>query len=450
MSNRKFWVALVAGLMAVIMLLSLVLSILPQRASATQSSSEIKNQIEQMEAENAAVEKELEGLQAQLEALKGEQSENRSEIQAIMAEKNLIDQQVGLLHDQITNMNSQIAAFNVLIADKQEELDEAEKKLAEMNEKYKERIRAMEEDGDLSYWSVLFEANSFPDFLDRMNMVQEIAAADARRLEQLRQAHEEVRNAQQALLAEKEELAQARLALEQTQTDFLQKGVEAQELLSQLTAKMDELADQAGDYKDLMSKLEEQMGEFEVQLGKLEADFDAAVYAEYLATMTTATTAPTYNPGNGTGAVGGQATVDDKGNTWLIPCSYSRVSSAYGWRIHPVYGDRRFHHGVDLSASCKMKSDGTTDSPIYASRQGVVTVSAYSSSAGWYVKIDHLDGFSSAYLHMCCRPFVEVGDVVLAGQVIGCIGTTGTSTGDHLHFAIYFKGQSVNPMEYIG
>ena len=84
MSNRKFWVALVAGLMAVIMLLSLILSILPQRASAAQSSSEIKNQIEQMEAENAAVEKELEGLQAQLEALKGEQSENRSDTSSLM------------------------------------------------------------------------------------------------------------------------------------------------------------------------------------------------------------------------------------------------------------------------------------------------------------------------------------------------------------------------------
>lgn len=450
MSSRKFWIALVAGFMAVIMLLSLVLSILPQKASAAQSSSEIKNQIEQMEAENAAVEEEIEALQAQLNALKTEQSENRSEIQAIMDEKNLIDQQVGLLHDQINNMNNQIAAFNVLIADKQEELDEAEKNLAEMNEKYKERIRAMEEDGDLSYWSVLFEANSFSDLLDRMNMIQEIAAADARRLEQLRQAHEEVQTAQQALLTEKEELAQARLALEQTQADFLQKGVEAQELLSELTAKMEELEGQAGEYKDLMDQLESTMADFEVQLGKLEADFDAAVYAEYLATMTTATTAPTYNPGNGSGAVGGQATIDGAGITWLIPCSYSRVSSAYGWRTHPVYGDRRFHHGVDLNAACRMKSDGTTDSPIYASRQGVVTVAEYNGSAGWYVKIDHLDGFSSAYLHMCCKPFVSVGDVVVAGQVIGCIGTTGTSTGDHLHFAIYYNGQSVNPMEYIG
>ena len=449
MRNKKFWMSLIAGLMAVIMLLGLILSILPHKVSAAQSSSEIKNQIAEMEKENEAVEKELEALEDKLADLKAEQNENKSELQAILSEKDLIDEQIGLMHSQLTNMNEQIAAFNVLIADQQEELEKAEKILEEMNEKYKERIRAMEEDGDLSYWSVLFEANSFFDLLDRMNMVQEIAAADARRLEQLRQAHEEVQAAQEALLAEKEALAQARKDLEQTQAEFLQKGVQAQELLATLTAKMDEMSDQADEYKDLMGKLEDQMEDFEVQLGKLETDLDKALYEEYLATMTTAPTIPVSKPG-GTGATGGQATVDDEGNTWVIPCSYSRVSSAYGWRIHPVYGDRRFHHGVDLNASCKMKSDGTTDSPIYASRAGVVTVATYNGSAGWYVKIDHLNGFSSAYMHMCCKPFVSVGEVVVAGQVIGCIGTTGTSTGDHLHFSIYYNGQSVNPMEYIG
>jgi murein DD-endopeptidase MepM/ murein hydrolase activator NlpD len=446
MKNKKFWTSLLAGLMAVIMLLSLLLSILPHKASA-KTSSEIKDQIGQIEEENKELEEQLEDLKGKLNDLKAEQKENKKEIKALIAEKNLIDQQVGILYGQLTNMNEQIAAYNVLIADKQEELDEATKNLEKLNNQYKERIRAMEEDGELSYWSVLFEAHSFSDLLDRLNMVQEIAAADNRRLEQLRQAAADVEAIYNQLQTEKAELAESKKKLDAAQADFIQKGLEAQELLNELTAKMDELAQQADDYKNTMGSIEDAMEDFEEQLGKLESDLDEALYKEYLATMTTAPTKP---PSSGSGSSGGKVNIDTSGITWVIPCNYRYISSAYGWRIHPVYGYKKFHHGVDMATSCKMKKDGTTDSPVWATRSGVVTVSGWSDSAGWYVKIDHLDGFSSAYMHLCCRPFVKVGDVVAAGQVVGCIGSTGVSTGDHLHFSLYFNGESVNPMEYLG
>lgn len=441
MKNRKFWISLLAGVMAVIMLLSLVLSLLPTKASAAQSSSEIKAQIEELEAENDA-------LKAQIKELKAQQSDNLSDIKDIVSQKALIEEQVGLLYSQIQLMNEQIAAYNVLIADKQEELEEAEQRLQELNEKNKERIRAMEEDGELSYWSVLFEASDFSDLLDRLNIVQEIAAADNRRLVELREAAQEVETAQQALIVEREELNAAKEELNGTQEDLEASSAEAQELLNELAARADEYAALMEEYEDELDKLVD-------ELGKAELEYDAAVYREYLATMTTApppTTKPVTNSNtsNYKPAYGGNTVVDESGITWVVPCSYSKVSSAFGWRIHPVYGDWRYHNGVDLSASCRMKSDGTTDSPIYASRSGVVVVSKYSSSGGWTVTIDHLDGYRTSYLHMCCRPFVNVGDAVGAGQVIGCIGTTGTSTGDHLHFSIYKDGTAVNPMDYIG
>ena len=172
MKNKKFWVSLLAGIMALIMLLGLVLSILPSAHAA--SSSEIRDQIEQLEED----EKELE---AKIEELKKQQSENLSDVRAIMEQKANIDQQIGLLRKKIRNLDDQISSYALLIADKQKELDEKQANLQELNEKNKERIRAMEEEGELSYWSVLFQASSFTDLLDRLSMVEEIAASDRRR-----------------------------------------------------------------------------------------------------------------------------------------------------------------------------------------------------------------------------------------------------------------------------
>ena len=116
----------------------------------------------------------------------------------------MIDQEIGLLSAQIININEQITAFGVLIADKQDELDNAEERYEELNEKNKERIRTMEEDGSVSYWEVLFKANSFSDLLDRLNMVEEIAASDQRRLKELSEAKENVAVAKEELALEKE------------------------------------------------------------------------------------------------------------------------------------------------------------------------------------------------------------------------------------------------------
>ena len=433
MKNKKFLISLLALILIGSLVLSLLIMILPTRASA-RSSSEIKGQIAQMEKEN----KELED---QIEELRGQQSQNRTEIKEIVAERNLVEQQVGLLYAQIDNMNEQIAAYNVLIADKQEELTEAQNRLKDLNEKNKARIRAMEEDGGLSYWSVLFQANSFSDLLDRLNMIEEIAASDRRRLKEMSEAAKEVAEAEQVLVTEREELKTAREALAATQTELDVKRAEAEELLRQLVAKGDE-------YDQMESELEGKLEDLELEIGKMEVELDEAIYREQMAT---ATNISNIQSGSNAGAgVIGTPVTDGSGIQWLVPCDYAKISSPFGMRIHPVYKDWRMHNGVDLSADCLMKSDGTTESPIIASRAGVVIISKYNSSAGWYVTIDHLDGYRSSYLHMCCKPAVNEGDVVVAGQYLGCIGTTGTSTGDHLHFGIYYNGSPVNPMDHIG
>ena len=131
-------------------------------------------------------------------------------------------------------------------------------------------------------------------------------------------------------------------------------------------------------------------------------------------------------------------TVD--GITWYTPCDYNRISSTFGMRMHPVYHYWKMHNGVDFAIG---------HTPIYASRPGVVVTSGWDDSAGNWVVIDHVDGFRSVYMHMCKRPYVKKGDFVAAGQELGCVGSTGASTGNHLHFGIQLYNPSKGKYEYV-
>lgn len=422
MKNKRLIISLLAGLLALVMVLSLIVGILPQAKAA--SSSEIKEQIGNLESEQK-------DMQSQLEDLKAQQKDNLTEVKDIVAQKALIEQQVGLLYAQIDNINEQIAAYALLIADKQEDLDKAEAHLAELNAKYKDRIRAMEEDGSLSYWSVLFKASSFSDLLDRLNMMMEIAASDQRRLDEMNQAAREVEEVKKTLQEEKKLLEENKKEMAAKQAELDAKSKEAQELLATLLEKGEE-------YDALLDAQEEELAKLEQEIAQKEVELDEAEYQEWLATSVPPTTKPPAT--NSGGGVGGSAS-NTEGLTWLVPCDYKYVSSAFGWRWHPVHGDWRFHAGVDLTIG---------HTPIYATRAGIVETARYSESAGYYVVINHMDGYKSTYMHMCKFPSVKEGEMVTAGQVIGCVGSTGWSTGYHLHFGISQNGVNLNPMDFIG
>lgn len=421
MKNKKFWISLLAGIMAAIMILSLFIGVLPSFASAA-TSSEIKNQIDDLKDKQ-------DDLQDQIDDLENQREENLNEIQEIADQKSLVDRQISLLHDQVDNMNDQISAYAVLLADKQVELDKAQARLDELNKKNKERIRAMEEDGQMSYWTVLFAAKDFSDLLDRLDMVQEIAAADRRRLEEMSKAAEKVAETQKILQEERAQLMLSREELKAKEAELDAKAEKAKELLTTLLAKGEE-------FEAWITEKEEKLADFEQELADMEVEYDKKKYEEWLATSVPPTTAPPKPNMSGTGLTGNKV----EGVTWLTPCDYQRVASKFGWRIHPVYKDWRMHNGVDLAVG---------HTPIYATRAGVVVIAQWNDSAGYYVTIDHGDGFRSVYMHMCKKPYVKPGDFVAAGQEIGCVGTTGTSTGMHLHFGISYEGKYVNPMDYI-
>ncbi len=416
---QKIVVSVLAGFLAAVMLLSLVLSILPVRASAAKSSSEIQDQIDALEEQKADYDAKMEELQGQIE-------QNQSHMADVVMEKSYIDQQVSLLMSKISNINEQVDAYNVLIADKQEELDAAQAKLAYLNEKNKERIRAMEEEGSLSYWSVLFKASSFSDFLDRLSMIEEIAASDRRRIKEMSDAAAEVAEAKQTLSDKKLGLEDTKTELSAAYTELEVKRAESDALLAELVEEAQRLDN---DFFDYHQKTEELLAE----LGAAQVELEDAKYQEWLSTSQT--TRPSYSGGND-----GEYSPPPSSSGWIIPCDYVYLSSAYGWREPPTEGASTFHGGVDLA--------GAEGTPIYATRSGYVYRNGYTEYNGYYVGIDHGDGFASAYLHLT-HYIVSVGEYVSQGQVIGYLGSTGVSTGPHLHFTVYYNGDTVNPAEYI-
>ena len=378
------------------------------------SSSEIRDQINALEQQQADLADKMADLEKQM-------SENLEQIQQIVAQKQILDQQINLLHQQIDVANEQISAYAVLIADKQIELEKAEQNHNELKLAYKDRIRAMEEAGDLSYWKILFESRSITDFLDRVNMIQEIARSDRNRLNQIRAAAQEVAQAKADLNAEMTAIETVRTDLEASQLRLQAKSDQSEELVSQLLAKGEE-------YETLLEQAEQDDEKLMQEIAKLEDDFDDAVYQEWLATYVPPTTAPEDYP-----------SVGDSG--WLTPVSGYRLTSPFGMRPHPILGYERMHSGVDMACP-----EGT---PIYATRGGKVTIAKYSSSAGNYVQINHGDGYASVYMHMT-EYVVKYGDYVAQGQLIGYVGNTGLSKGNHLHFGISYNGEYVNPMQFIG
>lgn len=434
MKNRKRMVSVLAGIMAFVMLLTLILGLLPTPASAA-SSSEIRKQINKLKEEK-------EEIKGKIAEVKEQYQQNEDEIADIIARKNVIDQEIQLLYTQIDNMNEQLAAYNILIADKQDELDVAEDRYAALSEENKIRIRTMEEEGELSYWEVLFKANSFSDLLDRLNIVEEIAASDNRRLQELSEAADVVEVAQTELVDEKAEMELAKQELDATEAELDAKREEADAIIQELLTKADDLV-------ALEEEFERQEAEFLEQIAKKEDEYDAAKEAEWLAYMATyvpPTTAPPANnttsgkPGNGTTSSGTTSAPSGGGGGWVRPCSYTSITSPFGYRVSPTTGASTYHQGVDL--------DTGTGWPVVAAKAGTVTVAGWGNAAGNYVQINHHDGFSSIYMHLSSIG-VRVGQNVSAGQYIGATGSTGVSTGDHLHFGISLNGVYVNPCNYV-
>lgn len=378
----------------------------PARAATT---SEIKEEITDLKVENAVI-------QAQIDAVRSQYNANASEIQMLVNKKNAVDQEISLLQEQIINVNEQLRIYGQMVSDIQEKLDESNARLTSLNKQYKERIQAMEEEGEVTYWQVIFQSRSFTDFLDRMNIVDEIAAADTQRLVDLQVAAANVEANQRILTEEMADLQETRQQLADSEEALEKKRTESDDILRQLIAKQEE-------FQAVLDESEALQNQLMNEIAQKQKELQAAQYKEELVKMALRGENPPSNA------------------KWLEPVSGYTITSAFGYRKAPTAGASTYHQGIDMACP--------TGTPIYATRSGTVTKASYQAGgAGYYVSINHGDGFASIYMHMT-RYVVASGQSVSQGQLIGYVGSTGVSTGPHLHFGISYGGTYVNPMAYL-
>ena len=423
-SSRTKIVRIISIVLAAVILLSLVSTALIVMVHAA-SSSEIKSKLADLRAKQAEIQKQSDELEKSI-------AENKDQTKTLVGQKAEIDQEMEMSRQKIENLNEQIQQLNLLIAEKQTELEASVAKEEALQKQYKARLRSMEETGSVSYWSILFRASSFSDLLDRVDMIREIAESDQLMLKQLSAAT-------QAVETERADLEQQKLDLQQTEDDLAveqaeleTKRAKADTLITQMQAEYASLSDEF-----LAAEADE--AAVREQIKKAETDYFNALAKEQAAAAAAAAAANKPSSGSNNSSASSSGGASSGG--FAFPLAYSTgVTCAYGPRVHPINGNKSFHYGVDLAAGMNTE--------IYATKSGTVTGATYGEANGYYVTINHGDGYSSLYAHMVSNE-VSVGDYVTQGQVIGHVGMSGWTTGAHLHFEILYNGSNVNPMNYI-
>ena len=396
---RRILMAVLACVMVVLLLLPILTMAMPAARAVTED--ELRQQIEALKGSASDVESKKEELQSQLEEIQGQKDK-------AMQEKQLRDQELAYIDQQIANTESMIAYYDQLIEQETANLAEAQAKEEAQYDLFCQRVRAMEEGGTVSYWAILFNASSFSDMLDKMVFVQDVMDYDNAVIEQLKADRQAVADALTALESSRTEQANQKTLLDQQRADQAVKVEEAAQVLKNLESDVAE-------YERLLEEQGAEEARVNDEIAQREAELEELIRQNQI-----------------------QFTVS---NGWLypLPTSCMTLTSAFGYRIHPITGRPHSHTGTDIAAPY-----GT---PIKAVKSGVVTISEYGSSYGNYVVISHGDGTTSLYAHMSSRA-ASAGDVVSQGDVIGYVGSTGNSTGNHLHLEIRVNGSRVDPEQY--
>ena len=328
--------------------------------------------------------------------------------------KSSLQNYVKELDSQLMTVEAKIQELKDLITEKEKEIEQTKKELEEairieekQYEEMKVRIKFMYEKGNDFYLEMMLGADSFGDMLNKAQYVESISAYDRQKLEEFQLNRELIEVCKAELEEEEALLKEAKAAVEQEQKN-LEVLIDSKE--KEITAYESDIKTQEQairEYEEYIREQDETIAALEKALKEMESSsslkYDGGMFK------------------------------------WPAP-SYTRVTSDYGWRIHPTLGVNKFHNGVDMAAP--------GGSPILAAYDGTVAAAGYSSTMGNYIYLNHGSGLVTIYMHASAL-YVSAGQTVSKGDKIAAVGTTGRSTGNHLHFGVRLNGEYVSPWNYL-
>ncbi len=365
----------------------------------------------------AVTQADINALQSDADELDAKRKELESQLDSLsddkaqaLKRKELLDQQISNTSAQIANVEAQISEYEELITQTEAELADAEEREEAQYELFCSRVRSMEEQGTVSYWSVLFKADSFTDLLSRLDFVNEIMDYDQRVIQDLQDLQQEITEKKESLEDSRSESEAAKAKLVSEKSTLDKQRADAVALVNEINAN-------EAEYQSTLDAIDAEEEAIQARIVELSRQLAAQQ------------------------AASGQTTSNAALGGYIWPVSSRRITSPFGNRNTGIAGASTNHKGVDIGGVYY-------SSEVHAAKAGTVIVSQYSSSYGNYVVVSHGSGNTTLYAHMSSRS-VSVGQWVDQGDVLGITGSTGISSGPHLHFEITENGVRVDPLQYL-
>ena len=321
-------------------------------------------------------------------------------------EKQSLEKQLESIVSEMEETKTKIEEKETEISAKEEELIQAKVDENDQYESMKKRIKYMYENGNAQFVEILCESKNIGEFLNNAEYITTISEYDRTMLVEFQAVVKDVEEQEAALQAKYDEL-------ETMQNDLITKQDNVTELMETKDAEIEQISSDLGDTKDKLSELQAAAAAAERKQQEKNSGYSNNAGASVIT-------------GNG---------------TFTHPCpGYTYISSEFGYREQPIAGASTNHKGMDFAAP--------TGTPIYAAASETVTSASYSGNAGNMIVINHGNGLQTYYMH-CNSMYVRAGQTVSKGQNIGAVGSTGNSSGPHLHFQVMQNGTPVNPRNYL-
>lgn len=393
-------------------------------AQAATGSAQLKKQISALESKLAETKKERDKITAKINA-------NKNQVKSLEQEIAELDEDITAISNELIAIDALIAEWEIISQQEKENLEQLKDKRQNEQENFDKMIRMSYEYGSDSYFEIIFGARSFGDFLQRLDLISYHLNYNEKVLKKLDQTTKELELSQQSYEESRKSIDDYRISQQNLSVQLEEKIQEANlkkgQLLTSLESLMtaDDLINQ--DIEELLKETQEKSKELKI--------VEASEMEQRLKEQN--------NNGNSTNKNKVTASSSLAGTSdyiWPLPSEYKRISSGFAYRINPVTGKPENHNGIDLPAPSR--------TPIYAVAGGTIVVAGKKGGYGNCVTINHGDGHITLYGHMSAIN-CSSGDTVMQGDVIGYVGTTGLSTGNHLHFTIYKDGVAQDPGKYI-